>query len=404
MNCFFKCYCRVVQAAFRVAMPLLPWRQPTLIHCENGYAPLFDKIKENGIKNVLLVTDANLTKLGLHLPIKAEAEKSGVDLTVYDKTVPNPTIDNIEEALALFKEKGCTGVIALGGGSSMDCAKVVCARAAKPNMSVKKMKGVLKIRKRLPRLFAIPTTAGTGSETTLAAVICDSKTHEKFAIYDTSIIPHFAVLSPQLTVGLPKHITSTTGMDALTHAVEAYIGQSSTKNTRAMSEEATRLIFKYLKRAYDDGTDIEARQNMLVAAYDAGVAFTRAYVGYVHTLAHAMGGMYGTPHGLANAVILPYLLDYYGEKIYKPLSKLADAAGITAEGETVEAKALKFIAEIKAMNAYMKIPTTIEGIKEEDIPVMVDRSYSEAHPLYPTPKFMDKATMAEYYRKIGGLK
>lgn len=402
MNCFFKCYCRVFQAAFRVAMPLLPWRQPVLIQCNDGFGNLFKVVKENNIKKVLLVTDANIAKLGLHLPILEAAKSYEVEIALYDKTVPNPTIDNIEEALKLYKEKGCQGVIALGGGSSIDCAKIVCARAAKPKQSVNKMKGVLKIRKKLPRLFAIPTTAGTGSETTLAAVICDSKTHDKFPINDPSLIPHFAVLSAQLTVGLPKHITSTTGMDALTHAVEAYIGQSNTKNTKEMSEEAVKLIFKYLKRAYDNGSDIEARQNMLLAAYDAGVAFTRAYVGYVHSLAHALGGMYGTPHGLANAVILPYILDYYGDSIYKPLSKLADAAGISAEGDTIEVKAQKFIAAVKEMNTYMNIPKTIDAIREEDIPAMVNRSYSEANPLYPVPKFMDKETMAKYYKILSG--
>jgi alcohol dehydrogenase class IV len=326
---------------------MLPWRQPELIKGEDCFDKMIAIIKDSGINSVLLVTDGNLTKLGLHKGILEAGEKAGVKIAVYDKTVPNPTIDNIEASLAMYKENNCGAIITLGGGSSMDCAKVTGARVANPNKTVKHMKGVLKVGKKLPLLFAIPTTAGTGSETTLAAVICDAQTHEKFVLNDPVLIPRYAILNPSLTTGLPKHITSTTGMDALTHAVEAYIGKSTTKQTRAMSEDAVRLIFKYLKTAYDDGKNIEARENMLLASYEAGVAFTRAYVGYVHSLAHALGGMYGTPHGLANAVILPYVLDYFGESVYKPLAKLADCAGITKDGETDEQKAKSFMLLLK---------------------------------------------------------
>lgn len=282
----------------------------------------------------------------------------------------------------------------------MDCAKGIGARVARPNKSIQQMKGVLKVLKRLPPLFAVPTTAGTGSEATLAAVISNSATHEKYPLNDTSLIPHYAVLDPVLTKGLPKHITSTTGMDALTHAVEAYIGKSNTKETEAMAKDAVTLIFRYLKTAYDDGANLEARKQMQLAALYAGIAFTRAYVGYVHAVAHTLGGMYSTPHGLANSVILPYVLEYYGEAAHKRLAQLADLAGVTQAGDTDAAKAEKFMQAIKDMNAYMQIPTKLKGIKDEDIPLMVKRALKEANPLYPVPKFMGKDEITQIYKAV----
>lgn len=279
----------------------------------------------------------------------------------------------------------------------MDCAKGIGCRIARANKEIPKMKGVLKVMKKLPVIFAVPTTSGTGSEATLAAVISNSVTHEKYAINDPVLIPKYAVLDPSLTLKLPKHITSTTGMDALTHAVEAYIGSSNTELTKAMAIKATKLIFENLKNAYDNGEDIKARRNMQLASYYAGVAFTRAYVGNVHAIAHTLGGFYGVPHGLANAVILPHILDFYGEKAYVKLSELANAVGIKG---TTEAKAKQFIQAVKDMNAYMNIPTTIDGIKEEDIPTMVERAFKEANPLYPVPKIMSKEDFTAMYHEI----
>ena len=233
----------------------------------------------------------------------------------------------------------------------------------------------------------------------MAAVITNSQTHEKYAINDHALIPEYALLDPTLTTGLPKKITSTTGMDALTHAVEAYIGKGNTKGTKDMAEKAVKLIFDNLVTAYNDGGNLQARENMLVGAYYAGAAFTRAYVGYVHAMAHTMGGFYHTPHGLANSVILPHVLDWFGSSIYKKLAKLADIVGI--DGDSIEVKAKKFIQAIKDMNKAMDIPEKIEGVVEEkDLPTMVDRAYSEAHPLYPVPKFMSKKDLEDMFRQV----
>lgn len=401
MNIFQKAWYRTYQKTIYAVSPFLPWRQPKLLSFEGGIKDLPKFILDSGHKSVMLVVDSNLAKMGMPNPFIEECEKQGLALTVFDKVFPNPTIDLVEDALAIYKQNGCDCLVALGGGSSMDCAKVVGARVACPKKPIPKMKGILKVGKKLPMFIAIPTTAGTGSETTLAAVISNSETHEKYAINDHALIPEYALLDASLTLGLPPHITSTTGMDALTHAVEAYIGKSNTKQTKEMAEKAVKLIFDNLVTAYQDGSNFEARENMLKGSFYAGAAFTRAYVGYVHAMAHTLGGFYHTPHGLANSVILPHILDFFGSSIYKKLAKLADIVGIQGENDEVKAKA--FIQAIKDMNKMMNIPDKfVDVIKEEDIPQMVDRAYAEAHPLYPVPKFMNKKQLADMFKELMG--
>lgn len=252
------------------------------------------------------------------------------------------------------------------------------------------------------RTVAIPTTAGTGSETTLAAVITDSEKHYKYPINDFSLIPRYAVLDYHETVGLPKMITATTGMDALTHAVEAYIGGSTTKETRKMAEEAVTLIHQHLKNAYDDGHNKEARKGMLKAAYCAGVAFTKSYVGYVHAVAHSLGGQYGTPHGLANAVILPVVLRMYGPACEKKLACLARKAGVVDEKLNDREASRDFIRWLQKMNDSMGIPRTISGIHEKDISMMAKHADQEGNPLYPVPVLMNRKELEQIYYKVKG--
>lgn len=385
---FYKIYCRAYQGAFRVAVNFLDWTEPQLIKGEGSVKKLPEIVKANGHNSVLVVTDKGLSGLHLLDGLYEGLDKAGINYVVYDGTQPNPTIGNIEEARQLYINYCCSAIIAFGGGSPMDCAKAAAARIARPDKTVQKMRGSLKILKKLPTLYAVPTTAGTGSETTIAAVVSDPATHEKYALQDPVLRPKYAVLDPELTVGLPPHITSTTGMDALTHAVEAYIGHSNTKGTIEAAEKATKLIFDNILKVYENGKDINARENMLEASYLAGIAFTRAYVGYVHAIAHNLGGMYGTPHGLANAVILPYVLEYYGSSAAKALAKLADIAGIKGEGLSDAQKAEQFISNVKEFNRMMNIPEHLP-IKEEDIPTIASRALREGNPLYPVPKIMD---------------
>jgi len=396
----YNLYCRIYQGVFRLVSYILPWRKPELLQGENSLNKLPKLIKSKGLASVLIVTDRGIASLGLIDGLLKGLRDEGVNFLVYDKTVPNPTIDNIEEALQMYKANKCQGIVAFGGGSPMDCAKGVGARVARPKKSISQMKGVFKVLKKIPPLFAIPTTSGTGSETTIAAVITDSNTHEKYAINDTSLIPHYAVMDPVLTVNLPMHITSTTGVDALTHAVEAYIGRSNTSQTKQQSRDAIKLIFENIFEAYSNGTNLVARANMQQASFLAGLAFTRAYVGYVHAIAHTLGGFYSAPHGLANAIILPYVLEYYSETVYEPLAELADLVGISASTDTLEQKATKFIEAIKKLNESMDIPKKFNGMVESDIPLMVKRALAEANPLYPVPKIMSKADMLNIYHRI----
>ena len=386
-----KCWYRTYQKVLKLAMCLMNWKEPELLEGEGAVLKLPAFIKDKGITKVLVVTDKGLMNLHILDPLFAELKNVDIAYVVYDGVQPNPTIPSIEECKDMYINNSCEGIIAFGGGSPMDCAKAAAARVVKPRQSVRKMRGYLKVNKKLPPFFAVPTTAGTGSETTLAAVVTDPETHEKNAICDGSLRPKYAVLDPALTVGLPPHITSTTGMDALTHAVESYIGKSNVKSTIKYAENAVRLIHTNLEKAYQNGKDMEARANMLKASYLAGNAFTRAFVGYVHAIAHNLGGMYNTPHGLANAVILPYVLEWYGSSVYKPLAKLADIIGITNENMSIEDKAKAYIAEIRRMNKAMNIPEKFDFIKEKDIPTLVKRALKEGNPGYPVPKIMNAA-------------
>ncbi|MCD8078828.1 MAG: iron-containing alcohol dehydrogenase, partial [Lachnospiraceae bacterium] len=301
-----KAYCRIFQTVLKYAIPILPYRQPAIIGSLKNIPAVLHGLS---CDCVLLITDAGIRSLGLTDRLEQILAENQIECIVYDKTVANPTTANVEEARQLYLEHGCSALIGFGGGSSMDCAKATAARIAKPHQSLEQMKGILRIHKKLPTLIAIPTTAGTGSETTLAAVITDDETRHKYVINDFPLIPRYAVLDPKVTISLPPFITATTGMDALTHAVEAYIGGSTTRETRKYALQAVKLIFQNLDAAYEDGSDLVARRNMLRASYYAGCAFTESYVGYVHAVAHSLGGAYNVPHGLANAVLLPFVLE-----------------------------------------------------------------------------------------------
>lgn len=397
MNIVKSIYCRIYQLVLRILLPFLPYRNPEIV---SSVRDLPDIIKKNGSSHVLLVTDKGIRSLGLTKELEEALTESGIPYSVYDGTDPNPTTANVAEAEALYKSEGCDAIIGFGGGSSMDCAKGVGARIAKPNQTLAQMAGILKVHKKLPLLIAVPTTAGTGSETTLAAVIVDAETRHKYSINAFVLIPRYAVLDPKVTLSLPPSITATTGMDALTHAIEAYIGRSTTKETRKDAEQAVALVFANLDKAYTDGSDETARENMLHAAYYAGCSFTKSYVGYVHAVAHSLGGEYNVAHGLAVAIVLPYVLEGYGEKIYEKLAKLAVAAGIASEETSETEAARKFLREIREMNARFGIPETSKDLRKEDIPKLAKLADHEANPLYPVPVLMGPEKLEPFYYMI----
>ena len=397
MNIFKKIYCRTYQFIFKLALPFMPYRKPNILSsCED----IPDVLKKHKIESVLIVTDKGIVNAGLLDNLVKPLEEKNIRYVVYDKTVPNPTISNIEEARTYYLENNLQGIIALGGGSALDLAKITGARVVKPKQKVQKMRGVMKILKRIPLLIAIPTTSGTGSEVTIAAVITDDKTHHKYPINDFCLIPRYAVLDYRNTLKLPPHITSTTGMDALTHAVEAYISKTRTKETKKMSLEAIKLIKENLKECYINPSNEEARKNMLYASHYAGIAFTKAYIGYVHALAHTLGGKYGVPHGLANAVILPICLEEYGEAIYKKTYEMAVYAGIASKEDSYQVATKKFISWVYEMNKDMNIPLSLKEIKDEDLEELATNANKEGNPLYPVPVLWDKKQLKEMFVKV----
>lgn len=397
MNIFQRVYCRSFQLVMKLAIPFLPYRIPKIL---NKVEEILSVLKKKKISRVCIVTDQGIQSNHLLDEFYTLLDQNQIEYVVYDKTIPNPTIDQVEEARILYLEHQCQGIVACGGGSPMDLAKAMGARIVRPKKSVQKMKGLLHVRKRLPLLIAVPTTAGTGSETTLAAVIVDSKTNHKYPINDFSLIPHYAVLDYRMTLTLPKSVTSTTGMDALTHAIEAFIGKSRTPQTKRMSIQAVCLIQKHLKNCYDYPESEEDRRGMLYAAHYAGIAFTKSYVGYIHAVAHSLGGQYHIPHGLANAILLPIFLEEYGKKIHKRLSVLAKRSGIAEEKDSKQVAAKKLIAWIYEMNESMGIPKKVSGIQEEDISKMVSYASQEGNPLYPVPVLMNRKQLEKMYYKV----
>lgn len=395
-----KIGCRMFQAVMRLGMCFIKYREPVMLTGENSTGEIGKIFKRHQISCVLLVTDKGIVSKNLHQSSLEALKKNNIKCVIYDKTVPNPTIDNIEEGLKMYLENACQGILTIGGGSAMDCAKGIGARVANPKKSISQMRGILKVTHKIPILVAVPTTAGTGSETTLAAVITDSKTHEKYAINDPKLIPHYAVLDPVLTLSLPPSLTASTGMDAFVHAIEAYIGKSNTKNTEKNAELATRLIIENLQKAFDDGKNLEAREKMQQASFFAGVAFSRAYVGNVHAIAHTLGGQYQVPHGFANAVILPYVLKYYGKTIYNRIDKLCRKVGFLDDIQSKQEKTEKFIEYIESLNKKFGFPDKIDELKEEDIETLAKRADKEANPLYPVPMIFSLKDFENIYRML----
>lgn len=389
---------RICQYGLSAASRFLKWPKAAPITGAGCRKEIPWLLKKLGVSKVMVVTGRHVGK-SIAPEIIARIRAYGIEAVHYSGVQANPTSDIVYEIRTLYQENLCNGFLAIGGGSAIDAAKGAACLCVQPKKKLEDLAGLLKVRKKIPPFVAVPTTAGTGSETTMASVITDSVTRHKYPIMDPLIIPLYAVMDPELTKDLPAGTTSTTGMDALTHAVESYLCVTNqTHDSVQFAEEATVLIFKYLERAYRDPGDMEARGKMMEAAYKAGWSFGRSGVGNVHAIAHTLGGLYNTPHGLANAVILPYVLEDYGEKAYEKLARLAELTG-TAETGSYEARAKAFIEEIKAMNRRMDIPDKLR-IEEKDIPQMVSWAKHEANPTYPVPVVYDDERFEKVIRAV----
>ena len=398
-------FCRIFQFVFTFGTMVLPWRKAIPIEGIGAIGKIPDLIKENGGKKPLLVTDPGLVKAGLASRVTGVLERAGLPFSLFSEVEANPSVNTVNKIYDLYQSSLCDCFIALGGGSTMDAAKTAAARSVRPGRSVIQLGGLFKVLRKLPLFIAVPTTAGTGSETTVVALITDTDTHHKYAIMDLSLIPKYAVLDAELTVALPPAITATTGVDALTHAVEAYLCWTyGNRESRVFALDAAKAIFENLLLVYKNGENLQARQIMLAASYKAGFAFTRSAVGNVHAIAHTLGGLYNTAHGLANAVILPVVLEDYGKKVWKKLARLADVSGIVPPGSassySAEEKAKAFIGAIYDLNAKMGIPRGFDFIKKEDIPQITKWASKECNPLYPVPVVYNRARFRKIVEKL----
>ncbi|MGF1761340.1 iron-containing alcohol dehydrogenase [Photobacterium sagamiensis] len=370
---------------------LIPIPFPELVHGSGCIADAGDLLAAQGVKKPLVVTDKMLVSLGIVEKLTCSLEKHQIEYTLFDEVTPDPSIATVNAGVKVYQRHNCDAIVALGGGSPIDCAKVIGAKVVK-KANVKALSGKLKVRKRLPPFMAIPTTAGTGSEATIAAVITDPEARSKFAVIDPVLVPQVALLDPELMVGLPKPVTAATGMDALTHAIEAYLGSFSNELTDRYAKEAITTIFDQLPKAYTDGSDLQAREAMAMASYQAGCAFTRAFVGYVHAIAHQLGGLYHIPHGLANAVLLPYVLRFSFPACRQRFEDMAALIGL-AHGE-------QFIEAVAQLNQQLNIPDMFEQLKADDIPEIARRALKEAHGTYPVPRYMTQSQCEALLRQL----
>ncbi len=367
---------------------MAPQPRPSIYIGAGSALQLCDTMAQLDLKHVLVVTDKPLLDLGLIDALRDRLESHGVQITVFDGVKPDPSVSVVRAGQALLKSAGCDSVLAIGGGSSMDSAKVIALGAAN-DLDVEQCVGLKKGKLPALPLYAIPTTAGTGSEVTFAAIISDDETHQKLAVADPKIVPLAAALDPELMTGLPPHITAATGMDALTHAIESYINIWDTPECLQYGKAATKLILNNLQTACQQGDDIAAREAMALASYYAGLAFTTCLVGYVHAVSHQLGGHYGVPHGLGNAIVLPHVLERFQDDATTRLAELAVHCELGDASESESVLARKLIDRIWALNEAIGIPRTTDLIQDKDIDAIVDAALTEGSG-YPVPRFFER--------------
>ncbi len=392
--------------ALGVAARLLRAPTPFMLTGPGSSVGLARLIADCGARSVLVVTDKVLVELGVVAPVLNALKEAGLAVTVFSEVEPDPTIGIIMAGLEQLRASGATAVLAVGGGSPIDAAKAMIACKA-GGRRPEDLDGFFKVRGSVLPFFAIPTTAGSGSEVTVASVVSDPGAGRKFAIVDNKLVPAAIALDPNLMVGLPPHVTAATGMDALTHAIESHLSTLATPATQAMSAASARAIMRDLPRAFEDGSDIAARQSLAVASCMAGLAFTRVSLGYVHAISHQLGPLYHLPHGYLNAILLPHVLDFYLDGAASRMAELARACGLgpgdeDPQGEDPRSLAMSLIAAIRQLNASVGIPPTIEQIADADIPQIVQRALAEAHGAYPVPAYMSAADCATVVRRAAG--
>ena len=372
--------------------------QPRMIKGEHALLDLVDVLKEKHLTHYMIVTTPGFIKRGTLQSFFEALTQNDIQYSIFHDVKPDPEISDVEKLKEMFIKDGCQALIAIGGGSAIDCSKAALACVPMKNLDVKTVLHTGRVSKQLPLLIAVPTTAGTGSEVTAGAVITDPIKKRKYALSHLFLIPKYAVLDSSLLTSLPAKMTAYSGMDALTHAIEAYINCFNNRKTNEYVLCAIKSIFQYLVPSFEDGLNMQYRLELLEASYNAGVAISNNYVGYVHAIAHGIGGMYHLQHGMINAIILPIVLEEYGGAVVGKLAKIADVVGIT--GATDQDKSKQFIQKLKDLNQIFSIPTSIPEIQEEDIHYLATGAEKEGNPTYPTPVTWNVAQFEKVIRKI----
>lgn len=389
---------RVRQAIFSPIQKTQLYMQPRMIKGEHALLDLVDVLKEKHLTHYMIVTTPGFIKRGTLQSFFEALTQNDIQYSIFHDVKPDPEISDVEKLKEMFIKDGCQALIAIGGGSAIDCSKAALACVQMKNLDVKTVLHTGRVSKQLPLLIAVPTTAGTGSEVTAGAVITDPIKKRKYVLSHLFLIPKYAVLDASLLTSLPAKMTAYSGMDALTHAIEAYINCFNNRKTNEYALCAIKSIFQYLVPSFEDGLNMQYRLELLEASYNAGVAISNNYVGYVHAISHGIGGMYHLQHGMINAIILPIVLEEYGGAVVGKLAKIADVVGIT--GATDQDKSKQFIQKLKELNHIFSIPTSIPEIQEEDIHYLATGAEKEGNPTYPTPVTWNVAQFEKVIRKI----
>ena len=389
---------RIRQALFSPVQKIQLYIQPKMIKGEHALLDLIDVLKKQHLTRYMIVTTPGFIKRGTLQSFFDALNQNDIQYSIFHDVKPDPDISDVEMLKEMYIKDGCQALIAIGGGSVIDCSKAALACVQMKKLDVTTVLHTGRVSKQLPLLIAVPTTAGTGSEVTAGAVITDPIQKRKYALSNLFLIPKYAVLDSSLLVSLPSKMTAYTGMDALTHAIEAYINCFNNRKTNEYALRAIKTIFQYLVPSFEDGLNKHYRLELLEASYNAGVAISNNYVGYVHAIAHGIGGMYHLQHGMINATILPIVLEEYGSAVVSKLAKIADVVGIT--GATDQDKSTQFIQKLKDLNQIFSIPTSIPEIQEEDIHYLAIGAEKEGNPSYPTPITWNVEQFEKVIRKI----
>ena len=389
---------RIRQALFSPVQKIQLYIQPKMIKGEHALLDLIDVLKKQHLTRYMIVTTPGFIKRGTLQSFFDALNQKDIQYSIFHDVKPDPEISDVEKLKEMYIKDGCQALIAIGGGSVIDCSKAALACVQMKKLDVTTVLHTGRVSKPLPLLIAVPTTAGTGSEVTAGAVITDPIKKRKYALSHLFLIPKYAVLDSSLLVSLPSKMTAYTGMDALTHAIEAYINCFNNRKTNEYALRAIKTIFQYLVPSFEDGLNMQYRLELLEASYNAGVAISNNYVGYVHAIAHGIGGMYHLQHGMINATILPIVLEVYGSAVVSKLAKIADVVGIT--GANDQDKSMQFIQKLKDLNQIFTIPTSIPEIQEEDIHYLAIGAEKEGNPSYPTPVTWDVEQFEKVIRKI----